>query len=139
MNHLYHLEKRHPLSISSPQKDTHEQALPLYLSLFLRTNKLYAVSMDWPFVSEFFHLACFFFQDSSMYLIAFYSWIILCCMDILHLICLCIAWRAIWVVSTFWLIWIILLWLEKEMATHSSVLAWRIPWTGEPGGLLSMG
>ena len=31
-------------------------------------------------------------------------------------------------------------WLsEKEMATHSSVLAWRIPGTGEPGGLPSMG
>ena len=29
--------------------------------------------------------------------------------------------------------------LEKEMATHSSVLAQRIPGTGEPGGLLSMG
>ena len=29
--------------------------------------------------------------------------------------------------------------LEEEMATHSSVLAWRIPWTEEPGGLLSMG
>ena len=29
--------------------------------------------------------------------------------------------------------------LEKEMATHSSVPAWRIPGTGEPGGLLSMG
>ena len=29
--------------------------------------------------------------------------------------------------------------LEKEMATHSSGLAWRIPGTGEPGGLLSMG
>ena len=29
--------------------------------------------------------------------------------------------------------------LEKEKATHSSVLAWRIPGTGEPGGLLSMG
>ena len=29
--------------------------------------------------------------------------------------------------------------LEKEMATHSSVLTWRIPGTGEPGGLLSMG
>ena len=29
--------------------------------------------------------------------------------------------------------------LEKEMATHSSVLAWRIPGTGEPGGLLSLG
>ena len=29
--------------------------------------------------------------------------------------------------------------LEKEMATYSSVLAWRIPGTGEPGGLLSMG
>ena len=29
--------------------------------------------------------------------------------------------------------------LEKEMAIHSSVLAWRIPGTGEPGGLPSMG
>ena len=29
--------------------------------------------------------------------------------------------------------------LEKEMATHSSVLAWRTPGTGEPGGLPSMG
>ena len=29
--------------------------------------------------------------------------------------------------------------LEKEMANHSSILAWRIPWTGEPGGLWSMG
>ena len=29
--------------------------------------------------------------------------------------------------------------LEKEMATHSSVLAWRVTGTGEPGGLLSMG
>ena len=29
--------------------------------------------------------------------------------------------------------------LEKEMATHSSVLAWRIPGTGEPGGLRSVG
>ena len=29
--------------------------------------------------------------------------------------------------------------MEKEMATHSSVLAWRIPGSGEPGGLLSMG
>ena len=29
--------------------------------------------------------------------------------------------------------------LEKEMATHSSVLAWKIPGMGEPGGLLSMG
>ena len=29
--------------------------------------------------------------------------------------------------------------LEKEMATHSSIFAWRIPWTEEPGGLQSMG
>ena len=29
--------------------------------------------------------------------------------------------------------------LEKGMATHCSILAWRIPWTGEPGGLQSMG
>ena len=29
--------------------------------------------------------------------------------------------------------------LEKETATHSSILAWRIPWTEGPGGLLSLG
>ena len=29
--------------------------------------------------------------------------------------------------------------LEKEMATHSSILAWRIPWAEEPGGLQSVG
>ena len=29
--------------------------------------------------------------------------------------------------------------LEKEMATHSSILAWRVPGTGKPGGLPSMG
>ena len=29
--------------------------------------------------------------------------------------------------------------LEQEMATHSSILAWKIPWTEEPGGLQSMG
>ena len=29
--------------------------------------------------------------------------------------------------------------LEKKMATHSSILAWRIPWTEEPGGLQSTG
>ena len=29
--------------------------------------------------------------------------------------------------------------LEKGMATHSSILAWKIPWTEEPGGLQSMG
>ena len=29
--------------------------------------------------------------------------------------------------------------LDKEMATHSSIYSWRIPWTEEPGGLQSMG
>ena len=29
--------------------------------------------------------------------------------------------------------------LEKEMATHSGILTWRIPWTEEPGGLQSLG
>ena len=29
--------------------------------------------------------------------------------------------------------------LEKKMATHSSILAWEVPWTGEPGGLQSRG
>ena len=34
---------------------------------------------------------------------------------------------------------VVYIFLEKEMATQSSVLAWRILWTEEPGGLLSMG
>ena len=38
-----------------------------------------------------------------------------------------------------YLIKYIWLFMEKEMATHSSILAWRIPWTEEPGGLQSMG
>ena len=33
----------------------------------------------------------------------------------------------------------VMLKMEKEMATHSSILAWRIPWTEEPGGLQSTG
>ena len=38
------------------------------------------------------------------------------------------------------LLWFVsFIYLEKEMATHSSVVDWRIPGTGEPGGLLSMG
>ena len=39
----------------------------------------------------------------------------------------------------FWRIWEYQTTLEKEMATHSSVLSWRIPGMGEPGGLASMG
>ena len=34
--------------------------------------------------------------------------------------------------------WELEIYLEKEMATHSRTLAWRIPWTEEPGGLQSM-
>ena len=44
------------------------------------------------------------------------------------------AWQETWVGS--------LVWedpLEEGMATHSSILAWRIPWTEEPGGLQSIG
>ena len=44
------------------------------------------------------------------------------------------AMRESWVQS---LGWVDL--LEKEMATHSHILAWKIPWTEEPGGLQSMG
>ena len=44
---------------------------------------------------------------------------------------------------TIWETWVRFLgWedtLEKEMAAHSTLLAWRIPWTEEPGGLQSMG
>ena len=51
-------------------------------------------------------------------------------------------------ITLFWLVWfcckfwnwdVLVLQLEKEMATHSSILAWRIPGTGEPSGLPSMG
>ena len=35
--------------------------------------------------------------------------------------------------------WNIIALLEKEMATYSSILTWRIPWAEEPGGLQSMG
>ena len=39
-----------------------------------------------------------------------------------------------------WLLWQVLQWTwKKEMTTHSCILAWRIPWTEEPGGLQSMG
>ena len=45
--------------------------------------------------------------------------------------------------STMWETWVrALVWedpLEKEMAIHSSTVAWKIPWTEEPGGLQSMG
>ena len=41
------------------------------------------------------------------------------------------------VICIFWLCWVFF--VEKEMATRSSILAWRIPETEEPGGLLSMG
>ena len=44
-----------------------------------------------------------------------------------------------WVYVSFWIMVFSGYMLEKEMATHSSILAWRIPWTEEPGGLLSMG
>ena len=44
---------------------------------------------------------------------------------------------------TIWEIWVQSLGqedlLEKEMATHSSILAWKIPWVEEPGGLQFMG
>ena len=46
-------------------------------------------------------------------------------------------------VSIFSIIWYLcitsIMFLEKEMAPHSSTLAWKIPWTGEPGRLQAMG
>ena len=58
------------------------------------------------------------------------------CVDmyILYYACVCITY--IYVMFTFTFHFHA---LEKEMATHSSILAWRIPGTGEPGGLPSMG
>ena len=53
----------------------------------------------------------------------------------------CWAFDGLWVkMNKFRIPWLFLfMYLEKEMATHSSVLAWRIPGTGEPGGLPSLG
>ena len=45
--------------------------------------------------------------------------------------------RAMWEICVWFLGWEDS--LEEGMATHSSVLAWKIPWTEEPGGLQSMG
>ena len=51
-----------------------------------------------------------------------------------------VAWNMLiyFKISILFLLYYLIL-LEKEMATHASVLAWRIPGTGEPGGLPSMG
>ena len=35
--------------------------------------------------------------------------------------------------------WFLFSWMEKGMAAHSNILAWRIPWTAEPGGLQATG
>ena len=50
--------------------------------------------------------------------------------------------RAVFYLPAMWETWVQSLgwenFLEKEMATHSSILAWRSPWTEEPGGLLTV-
>ena len=57
---------------------------------------------------------------------------------ILHRVLLVVGWcRILYSVVSF--VWVLTIWHSSAMATHSSVLAWRIPGTGEPGGLLSMG
>ena len=47
--------------------------------------------------------------------------------------------KGVWFLKV--LLWLLLLveFLEEGMAAHFSVLAWRVPWTGEAGGLQSMG
>ena len=77
---------------------------------------------------------------------------LICCKKMQSSIVSC--WRSS--LSFIWTSWVLLIWgkepeskvlwslgredpLDKEMATHSSILAWRIPWTEEPGGLQSTG
>ena len=60
--------------------------------------------------------------------------VITCCFLVASLVKNQPAMREIWVRSLGWEDP-----LEKEMATHSSILAWRTPWTEEPGGLQSTG
>ena len=109
----------------------------------------------------------------NQYFIRFHGWVIFHCVGKQHFIYPIIRLMDICVVSTFWLFWIMLLWIffyrflckdmfsilaisddnfmfnilrnvhmvfpDKVMAPHSSTLAWKIPWTEEPGGLQSMG
>ena len=56
----------------------------------------------------------------------------------------CCLYEAFWVLPSslrviFSIVYIHIFYLEKEMATYSSILAWKSPWTEEPGGLQSMG
>ena len=72
------------------------------------------------------------FESICLHSIKFVQWKL--CIDIFG---------YMYLLSAMWETWIwSLAWedpLEKEMATHSSILAWRIPWMEEPGGLQSMG
>ena len=83
-------------------------------------NKSQLISLEW-LISDFFFL---------MYPYKLPSWVSLVAQSVKNLP----AVQETWVQSLGWEDP-----LEKEMATHSSILAWKISWTEEPGGLQSMG
>ena len=76
------------------------------------------------FISFFFSLLIYFSLIMSYFNVFFSGW------SKRHIV---ISWDPAYVCVCLGLI------LEKEMATHSSILSWRIPWIEEPGGLQSMG
>ena len=53
--------------------------------------------------------------------------------------CCTSTWRSLFIFSFLFLLFFVVPLWEKAMAPHSSALAWKIPWTEEPGGLQSMG
>ena len=72
--------------------------------------------------------------DAWIYLWAFLLWLIMVTSLVAQMIKRLPTMWETWVQSLGWEDL-----LEKEMATHSSILAWKIPWTEEPGRLQSMG
>ena len=118
----------------------------LFCSRFYQSDKLWSISLEehpWHFYTSF----LFFLprngtlfekvnlvslgQAVSLNKIMIFSSSISCSMEKFHLK------RAAWLLGKFEVLQ--LLTAEKAMAPHSSTLAWKIPWTEEPGGLQSMG
>ena len=94
-------------------------------------------------ISGFIHVAA-----KGIILFIFYDWVVFHCMCMCVRVCVCIT-SCLSLVAQWFRIqmpmqetWVWSLGgedaLEKDMATHSSILAWKIPWTEEPGGWQSL-
>ena len=82
-------------------------------------------------------------RSFSHFLIGLFVFLVLSCMSCLYILEInplsVVSFTTIFSHSEGCLFTLFIVSFEKEMATHSSILAWRIPWTEEPGELQSMG